>query len=166
MRKLRARNYTENLGLNYVILGLFFIFYEILSSTFVYLPPLYGIFFCYAFYLLERRERTLQKLDFRWYFCLAFLFFADITHDFFVFSSWIAFFIFYYACADWIKTNFKIGRFIASIFVFCAYGFILVLNIIFSYISNQNIHFFGFENFVCVCLEALVAYILFKDKIR
>lgn len=161
----RAKVYGESLNANYVFSGLFFVFYQILSSIFIYLPPFYGIFFCYAFYLLEQREQSLQKLDFRWYFCLFFLFFADITHNFFIFSSWIAFFIFYYACADWIKTNFKIGKFIASVFVFCTYGFILVLNVIFSYISNQSIHFFGIENFVCVSMEALIAYILFRDKI-
>lgn len=161
----RAKVYGESLNANYVFSGLFFVFYQILSSIFIYLPPFYGIFFCYAFYLLEQREQSLQKLDFRWYFCLAFLFFADITHNFFIFSSWIAFLIFYYACADWIKVNFKIGKFTASIFVFCAYGFILILDIVFSYVSNQNIHFFGVANLVSISVEALIAYIFFKDKI-
>ena len=161
----RAKVYGESLNANYVFLGLFFIFYQILSSIFIYLPPFYGIFFCYAFYLLEQRERTLQKLDFRWYFCLGFLFFADITHNFFIFSSWIAFLIFYYACADWIKVNFKIGKFTASIFVFCAYGFILILDIVFSYVSNQNVHFFSIANLFSISIEALIAYIFFKDKI-
>lgn len=161
----RAKVYGESLNANYVFSGLFFVFYQILSSIFIYLPPFYGIFFCYAFYLLEQREQSLQKLDFRWYFCLAFLFFADITHNFFIFSSWIAFLIFYYACADWIKINFKIGKFTASIFVFCAYGFILILDIVFSYVSNQNIHFFGVANLVSISVEALIAYIFFKDKI-
>lgn len=161
----RAKVYGESLNANYVFSGLFFVFYQILSSIFIYLPPFYGIFFCYAFYLLEQREQSLQKLDFRWYFCLAFLFFADITHNFFIFSSWIAFLIFYYACADWIKVNFKIGKFTASIFVFCAYGFILILDIVFSYVSNQNVHFFGVANLVSISVEALIAYIFFKDKI-
>ncbi len=156
---------VQDLNFSYFFLGLFFIFYEILSAIFIFLPPFYGLFFCYAFYLLEQREITLQKLDFRWYFCLFFLFFTDITHNFFIFSSWIAFFIFYYACADWIKMNFKIGKFVASVFVFCAYGFILILDMIFSYMSNENVHFFGLENIISISVEALIAYVLFKDKI-
>ncbi|EOH1918172.1 hypothetical protein ACLWO5_000061, partial [Campylobacter jejuni] len=41
----------------YVFLGFFFLIYQILGSTFVYAPLLYGIFFCYMFCLLEERER-------------------------------------------------------------------------------------------------------------
>ncbi len=164
-KNINVKNYDESLNLSYVLLALFFIFYQILSSILIFLPPFYGIFFCYAFYLLEQSERTLQKLDFRWYFCLAFLLFADITHNFFIFSSWIAFFIFYYACADWIKTNFKIGKLIASVFVLCSYGFIFILDMVFSYMSNQNVHFFGVENLISICIEALIAYVFFKDKI-
>ncbi|EDP5699890.1 hypothetical protein FV099_08585, partial [Campylobacter jejuni] len=48
----------------YVFLGFFFLIYQILGSTFIYAPLLYGIFFCYMFCLLEERERTFSKLDF------------------------------------------------------------------------------------------------------
>ncbi|EFV10804.1 conserved hypothetical protein [Campylobacter jejuni subsp. jejuni 327] len=37
------------------------------------------------FCLLEERERTFSKLDFRWYFSLFFLFFTDITYNFLFF---------------------------------------------------------------------------------
>ncbi len=40
----------------YVFLGFFFLIYQILGSTFVYTPLLYGIFFL-LYVLLIRRER-------------------------------------------------------------------------------------------------------------
>ena len=123
----RVSVYNKSLNFSYVFLGIFFIFYEILSSIFSYLPLFYGFFFCYMFMLLEEREKTLLKLDFRWYFSLFFLLFADITHDFFPFSSWIAFFIFYYALAGWIKTNLKMSSTTPIVFVFCAYLFVAIL---------------------------------------
>ncbi|WP_234284392.1 hypothetical protein, partial [Campylobacter novaezeelandiae] len=119
---MKKQAYNVSLNLNYIFIAIIFIIYEILSSIFIYLPIFYGVFFCYMFFLLEQRERTLYDLDFRWYFCLFFLFFTDVTHNFFIFSSWIAFFIFYYFFAYWIKTNLKIEKFIPITFVLCAYG--------------------------------------------
>ncbi|MBW1377560.1 hypothetical protein AT881_07040 [Campylobacter jejuni] len=149
----------------YVFLGFFFLIYQILGSTFVYAPLLYGIFFCYMFCLLEERERTFSKLDFRWYFSLFFLFFTDITYNFFIFSSWLAFFIFYYLCADWIKTNLKIGKFIPVVFVLCAYGIILFLDMILSYIGDVKIKILGWAYIVSVFIECCLAYVFFKGKI-
>ncbi|EAK2872908.1 hypothetical protein DCU88_03850 [Campylobacter upsaliensis] len=161
----RVSVYNKSLNFSYVFLGIFFIFYEILSSVFSYLPLFYGFFFCYMFMLLVEREKTLLKLDFRWYFSLFFLLFADITHDFFPFSSWIAFFIFYYALAGWIKTNLKMSSTTPIVFVFCAYLFVVILELVFSYANNEKTILFSFSYFISICFEALFAFVFFKGKI-
>ncbi|XGQ70661.1 hypothetical protein AB9T38_03425 [Campylobacter hepaticus] len=157
--------YKAKFNGNYIILGFFFIIYQILGSIFIYAPLLYGIFFCYMFCLLEERERNFSKLDFRWYFSLFFLFFTDVTYNFVIFSSWFAFFIFYYICADWIKTNLKIGKFIPVVFVLCTYFIVLFLDIVFSYIEDEEIKILSWVYFVLVFMESLLAYVFFKDKI-
>jgi len=159
-------SYRMNLNFTYVYIALFFLIYEILSSIFVYLPILYGIFFCYMFYLLNEKERNLAPFDWRWYFSLFFLFFIDTTHNFFVFSSLLAFLIFYYLCAEQIKTNLKIGKFITIIFVLCAYLIIGFLDFILSYINNEEIKTYGFESIVSIFIECFIAYVFFKDKIQ
>ncbi|MDO4674406.1 hypothetical protein [Campylobacter sp.] len=156
---------AKNLSLAYGLLGLCFFIYEILTSVFSFLPLLYGFFFCYAFVLLKEQERTLLRLDFRWFFTLAFLLFADITHDFFLFSSWFAFFIFYYVLADWIRGNFKIARSIPIIFILSAYGLIFVGDWVLSYVNNQNVKIIHLSYALPICIEALLGYVFFKGRI-
>ncbi|HEB7535885.1 TPA: hypothetical protein RZH67_000360 [Campylobacter coli] len=93
-----------------------------------------------------------------------FLFFTDITYDFFLFSSWFAFAIFYYTCADWIKTNFKIGKIIPVILVLCVYAFIFVLDAIFSYVGDQEFKMPSFGYMISIMFECLFAYMLFRSK--
>ena len=158
-------SYETKLNGSYVFFGIFLIIYQILGSIFVYLPLLYGLIFCYMFYLLEEKERLFNKFDFRWYFSLFFLFFTDVSYGFFVFSSWFAFFIFYYICADWIKTNLKVGKFMPIIFVLFSYLFIFILDFTLSFLSDEKITFFSFSFFVSIILECFLAYVFFKDKI-
>lgn len=159
-------DYEIKLNGTYIGLALFLIIYQILGSVYLYSPLLYGIFFCYMFFLLEESERTLNELDFRWYFSLFFLFFTDATYDFFVFSSWVAFCIFYYVFADWIKTNLKTGAILAVIFVFCAYILIFVVDRAFSYMSNEEAKTLNISYIISILIECLFAYILFRGKIQ
>ncbi|EGK8197689.1 hypothetical protein IO455_000494 [Campylobacter coli] len=156
--------YKVKLNGSYVFLGFLCILYQILGSVFLYMPLLYGVFFCYMYFLLEERQKTFNKLDFRWYFSLFFLFFTDITYDFFLFSSWLAFVIFYYTCADWIKTNLKIGKIIPIILVLCVYAFIFILDAIFSYVGDQEFKMPNFVYMISIMFECLFAYMLYRSK--
>ena len=149
----------------YTLLALFFVCFEVLSSILI-LPILVGFFFCYMFILLQEKETTLYDLDFRWYFSLAFLLFIDITHDFYIFSSWISFFVFYHFCADWIKTNFKIGKFLPVFFTISAYLLLYIFNNILSYMDSAKFNFFGTEYFIDMFVESALSYLVFKDKLR
>lgn len=159
------KNYRVSINGGYIFLGIFYIIYQILGSIFTYTPLLYGLFFCYMIYLLEQRQKTFNKLDFRWYFSLFFLFFTDVTYDFFIFSSWIAFALFYYICADWIKTSLKIEKFIPIAFVLCAYFFIFLLDFIFSYMNNQHFKALSFGYLIFIGIECFLAYVFFRGKI-
>ena len=159
-----AKNNDIRLNRSYIFWGLFLIFYQIFTTIFFYLPLLYGMFFCYMFYLLNDKDKRLAKLDFRWYFSLFYLAFIDILHNFYIFSSWFAFLLFYYICADWIKVNLKIGKLIPVIYVICAYLFIYFVNVMLLYFMNEDIIYFGYIYIVYMIIESFFAYIFFKDK--
>ncbi len=164
-RKYGSNEQHHFISGSYVALALGFVCFEILSSVLT-LPLLIGFFFCYMSALLREKETTLYDLDFRWYFSLGFLLFIDITHDFYVFSSWIAFFVFYYFCADWIKTNFKIGKFLPVFFTICAYALLYIANNVLSYMDRAKFNFLGLEYFIDMLVESALCYLVFKDKLR
>lgn len=164
-RKYGSKEQHHFINGNYVFLAFCFVLYQILSSVFS-LPILIGFFFCYMFILLKERDFTLYDLDFRWYFSLGYLLFIDITHDFYLFSSWIAFFIFYYFCSDWIKINFKIGKMLAVFFTLCAYLLLYILNSVLSYVDDSKLNIFGIEYLIYALIESAFCFLFFKDKLR
>ncbi|WP_229239463.1 hypothetical protein [Campylobacter volucris] len=115
--------------------------------------------------LLKERERTLNKLDFRWYFSLFYILLIDIIHGFYIFSSWIAFFVFYNVFVDWFKSKLKLGPYLLVIFTFCAYIFIYSFDVFLAYLDNQKILKFGIEYLWFFALEALISFVIFKGKI-
>lgn len=149
----------------YVFWAAFFVIYQIFSSIFP-LPILLGFFFCYALSLIKESELNLYDLDFRYYFALLYLLFIDITHDFYLFSSWIAFFIFYYFFVDWIRITFKIGKLLPIFFTLCAYLFFYVLDQILSYVDTSRLDLLGKEYFIYALIEAFICFFVFKDKLR
>ncbi|VEJ53508.1 integral membrane protein [Campylobacter insulaenigrae] len=92
---MRSKNLIKNrFDLSYVFFYFSLIFYQMLSSVYYWFPPLFGVFFCYMIILLKEKEKTLNSLDFRWYFSLFYILLIDIIHGFYIFSSWIAFLFF------------------------------------------------------------------------
>lgn len=164
-RKYGSNEQHHFLNGSYVALGLFFVLFQIFSSIFI-LPLLTGFFFCYMYVLLREKETTLYDLDFRWYFSLAYLIFIEITHNFYLFSSWIAFFVFYYFCANWIKSNFTISKILPILFSFCAYLLLFIFNNILSYLDEARLNLLGIEYFFDMLIEAALCYLIFKDKLR
>ncbi|MCR6576290.1 hypothetical protein [Campylobacter insulaenigrae] len=163
---MRSKNLIKNrFDLSYVFFYFSLIFYQMLSSVYYWFPPLFGVFFCYMIILLKEKEKTLNSLDFRWYFSLFYILLIDIIHGFYIFSSWIAFFVFYHVFVDWFQSKLKLGRYLLVIFTLCAYLFLYVLDIFLAYLDNQQILSFGFEYVWFFVLEALVSFVIFKGKI-
>ncbi|WP_257942529.1 putative membrane protein [Campylobacter lari] len=150
---------------SYLFFYLSLIFYQVLSSVYYWMPPLFGVFFCYMIVLLKEKERTLNKLDFRWYFSLFYLLLIDVIHGFYLFSSWIAFFIFYHFFVDWFKSKLKLGHYLLVIFTFCAYIFIYLFDVFLAYLDNNEILKFGIEYLWFFTVEALISFVIFKGKI-
>ncbi|CAM4025065.1 hypothetical protein [Campylobacter armoricus] len=163
---MRSKNLVKNkFDFSYLFFYLSLIFYQVLSSVYYWMPPLFGVFFCYMIVLLKEKERTLNKLDFRWYFSLFYLLFIDIIHGFYLFSSWIAFFVFYHFFVDWFKSKLKLGHYLLIIFTFCAYAFIYFFDVFLAYLDNNKILNFGVEYLWFFLIEALVSFVIFKGKI-
>lgn len=163
---MRSRNLVKNrFDFSYLFFYLTLIFYQVLSSVYYWMPPLFGVFFCYMIVLLKEKERTLNKLDFRWYFSLFYLLLIDIIHGFYLFSSWIAFFIFYHFFVDWFKSKLKLGRYLLVIFTLCAYVFIYLFDVFLAYLDNSEILKFGIEYLWFFTVEALISFVIFKGKI-
>ncbi|HEC1751457.1 TPA: hypothetical protein R1712_000970 [Campylobacter lari] len=163
---MRSRNLVKNrFDFSYLFFYLSLIFYQVLSSVYYWMPPLFGVFFCYMIVLLKEKERTLNKLDFRWYFSLFYLLLVDIIHGFYLFSSWIAFFVFYHLFVDWFKSKLKLGHYLLVIFTFCAYIFIYLFDVFLAYLDNNEILKFGIEYLWFFTVEALISFIIFKGKI-
>ncbi|EAK0822722.1 TPA: hypothetical protein R1698_001446 [Campylobacter lari] len=163
---MRGRNLVKNrFDFSYLFFYLSLIFYQILSSVYYWIPPLFGVFFCYMIVLLKEKERTLNKLDFRWYFSLFYLLLIDVIHGFYLFSSWIAFFIFYHFFVDWFKSKLKLGHYLLVVFTLCAYIFIYLFDVFLAYLDNNEILKFGIEYLWFFVVEALISFVIFKGKI-
>ncbi|EAH6868967.1 hypothetical protein EJ753_04375 [Campylobacter lari] len=163
---MRSRNLVKNrFDFSYLFFYLSLIFYQVLSSVYYWMPPLFGVFFCYMIVLLKEKERTLNKLDFRWYFSLFYLLLVDIIHGFYLFSSWITFFVFYHLFVDWFKSKLKLGHYLLVIFTLCAYIFIYLFDVFLAYLDNNEILKFGIEYLWFFVVEALISFVIFKGKI-
>lgn len=141
------------------------VFYQMLSSVYYWMPPLFGIFFCYMIILLKEQKKTLNRLDFRWYFALLYILYAGIIHGFYLFSPWIAFFIFYHFFVDWFRSKMKLGAYFLVLFVVCTYIFIYIFDVLLSYLDNSDTLSFGLEYLWFVFFEAIISYIIFREKI-
>lgn len=154
----------SNFSFSYIIFFIFLYVYQALSSVFLYLPLLLGLFFCYMILLLEQKDGAFLKLDFRWYLCLGYLFCVEITHDFFIFSLLLSFVCFYYLCVGQIRLKFKIGKFLPILFIFFAYVFVCVIDLFCAYIFGQNAKDVGVQYFSSIIIESLLAFLLFRGK--
>ncbi|TXE81559.1 hypothetical protein FPD46_04515 [Campylobacter peloridis] len=164
---MKTKNLTKNrFDFSYLFFYLSLIFYQVLSSVYYWLPPLFGIFFCYMIILLKEKEKTLNKLDFRWYFSLFYILFIDIIHGFYLFSSWIAFFVFYHVFADWFSNKLKFGDYLLMVYTLCAYIFIYIFDVFLAYLDNSAIIKFGIEYLWFIAFEAVFGFIIFKGRVK
>ncbi|AQW81665.1 hypothetical protein [Campylobacter pinnipediorum] len=140
--------------------------YEMLTTILVYLPPLFGIFFTYMVIEYARKQqRTYIEFGFGWYLSIAFLLFAEQVHGFYIFSTIITFFIFFYFIVDWLFSTMKYRNLILIIFVTSGYiGTYLVNNAI-NYIQNNDFLYLDIEYIIYIVIESFVAIILFRERI-
>ncbi|MDL0089213.1 hypothetical protein [Campylobacter gastrosuis] len=152
------------LGYGFGVLSLFA--YEIATSIYLFLPPLIGLFFTYMIIeYAKKQQKSYMEFGFGWHLSIAFLLFAEQIHGFYMFSSLIAFIIFFYFMVDWLFSTMKYRNFLLIIFVFSGYlGVYLVSNAI-NYLQNKPFLYidawYGFYIFI----ESVFAIVLFKEKV-
>ncbi|CAD7287448.1 hypothetical protein LMG7974_00327 [Campylobacter majalis] len=160
------RNSSDLRYLGYVI-GITCLFgYEIVTSIFVFLPPLIGVFFTYMIIeYAKKMQKSYIELGFGWYLSIAFLLFAELTHGYYLFSSIVGFFIFYYFAVDWLSVTFKHRKFLLILFVACGYFMTFLISCILCHMQGIEILNWGFEYAVYIAIESIIAIVLFKDRL-
>lgn len=159
------RDRTDHLSIKNIIFAILMVFYEILSGAFYYLPPLIGLFFTYLVILKNESERTISKLDRRWYMSFCFVVFAEQIHGFILFSSVLGFIFIYYMFSDWLRINMKYRWFLLVIFVFSGYAGTLGFGNLFLYIFNEKLLQFSYEYIIFIAIESIICIVLFGKKV-
>lgn len=164
-KQSRAKENHHFLNYNYIFFALVLILWQIISSI-APLPMLEGFFFCYMAILLHEKEETLYDLDFRWYFSCVYLLFIDITHDLYLFTSWLSFGFFYYFFAPSLRSKLKLPRLLPVFFTISAYLLVFITNNIIAYIDNSRFLSFKAEFLVQMLVEGGLCYLFFRGKFR
>lgn len=147
-------------------LGIALLFaYEIATSVYRYLPPLIGVFFCYLVLEYSQKQKSYLNFGFGWYFSIIFLLFAEQTHGFYIFSSVVAFFIFFYFVVDWIFATLKYRNTLLAIFVAAGYVGVFGVSNTINYILNRPFLQFGYEYGIFIAIEFLIAVVLFRGRV-
>lgn len=159
------RNSSDLLSLRFILFCFLLVGYEITTAATHILPPLIGLFFSYLIILKHESEKNISNIDKRWYLVIFFLIFAEQIHGFELFSTILAFIIFYYFINDWLRINMKWRQMLLVIFVFSGYiGTFIASNII-LYILNQPMDSMSYEYFIYIAIESLISIALFKERV-
>lgn len=139
--------------------------YEVATTLFVYLPPLIGLFFTYMVIEYLRWSKSYVEFGFGWYLSIAFLLFAEQVHGYYIFSSLVAFFIFFYFMVDWLFATMKYRKTLLVIIV--AFGYLSTYGVsnLINYIQNLPFLYIGYEYGVYVVLESILAIIFLRERV-
>ena len=145
--------------------AVFLISYEIASTQFGFLPPLIGIIFTYMILEYSRKQKHYDEFKLSWYFSVACLVFAEQIHGFYLFSTIIAFLLFYNFVLDWLYTTMKWRNCLLIIFVASGYVLTFLINNLFAYVLNEPNLVFSSEYMFFIGFESILAIVLFRDKV-
>ena len=134
----------------YLFSAISVVLYEMLSTAFIYLPPLIGVFFSYLILSKSDAQRSLSGLAGYWYLAFAFLLFAEQLNGFTFLSSVVVFFVFYYIMHDWLIINVRNQFFMFVMFNFSAYFGMFFISNLFLYIVDSQLLSMAFL-LVCGC---------------
>lgn len=159
------RNSSYLSSIKYAISVLTLFIYQIFTVI-MPLPPLIGVVFCYMIIILLKKEKTLGGFNKDWYVCIAYLFFIEQIHGFYLFSILIAFLLFYNFFLDWLLVNMKYRFFVLIIITISAYISVFLINQLFVYMQNSD-EFFHFDRefLIFMTVESLISILLFREKI-
>lgn len=160
------RNSSDIQLVKSVVWAAFLLAYQAATSVFTWMPPLIGLFFSYMIILTIEKQKRLKKYDFRWYFAILYIIFAEQIHGFALFSSVISFLLFYYLICDWLIVTFKSRAVLLILFVASGYAGVYLISALLLYIQNSPILNFNFEYFIYIVSESILAIILFRRRVK
>lgn len=149
----------------YLFSAISVVLYEMLSTAFIYLPPLMGVFFSYLILSKSDAQRSLSGLAGYWYLAFAFLLFAEQLNGFTFLSSVVVFFVFYYIMQDWLIINVKSQFFMFVMFNFSAYFGMFFISNLFLYIVDSQLLSYSHVLLYYALIESIFSFWFFK-KVR
>lgn len=140
------------------------IVYEMLSTAFLFLPPLMGVIFTYLVEKRHEAQKLLSGVATPWFVSFAMLIFAEQLHGFVLFSSAISYMLFYYIFYEWVVINFK-GRLIQlAIFNAVAYiGTWSISNLV-LYVLDRELLRYSVEYVYFIIAESVLCLLIFKES--
>lgn len=141
------------------------VLYQVASSLYPLLSPLIGFFFCYAVLLKEEEEKTMKERFWLRNAIFGYLIFTELNKGFYLFSTLMFLFLFYALVVDWIKSAFKCRPCILVAFVASGYVGVFATNTLLAYIMNTSFFAFGWEYALYIATDAVLAIILFRDRL-
>lgn len=149
----------------YLFSAISVVLYEMLSTAFIYLPPLIGVFFSYLILSKSDAQRSLSGLAGYWYLAFAFLLFAEQLNGFTFLSSVVVFFVFYYIMHDWLIINVRNQFFMFVMFNFSAYFGMFFISNLFLYIVDSQLLSYSHFLLYYALIENIFSFWFFK-KVR
>lgn len=149
----------------YLFSAISVVLYEMLSTAFIYLPPLIGVFFSYLILSKSDAQRSLSGLAGYWYLAFAFLLFAEQLNGFTFLSSVVVFFVFYYIMHDWLIINVRNQFFMFVMFNFSAYFGMFFISNLFLYIVDSQLLSYSHVLLYYAVIESIFSFWFFK-KVR
>lgn len=140
------------------------IVYEMLSTAFLFLPPLMGVVFTYLVEKRREAEKLLSGVAMPWFVAFALLIFAEQLHGFVLFSSAISYLLFYYIFYEWVVINFK-GRIIQlAVFNATAYIGTWAISNLVLYILDSELLRYSVEYVYFIIAECFICLVIFREN--
>lgn len=163
LSRLRRKS-TNALSLKYIFGAFILVIYEILSTAFYYLPPLFGVFFSYI--IIERKEaqRLLSGMATPWFLAFGFIIFAEQIHGFFFLSSVLVYISFYHIFYEWLVVNIKSRLVMFWIFSAACYIGIWAFSDLLFYIFDRELLKYSYEYPYYIVIEGTLSAIIFRKN--
>lgn len=158
------RNSTHLQILKYTFFVLFFVIYQIFSSTLQAVPPGFAFIFCIVLFITYEHERTFTSFGFEWFFSIVMLIFCSQMHGFELFSEVIAFVIYCVFLFKWVTYNVKFINLFLFLTVAYAYIATFLISNLLSYFDDGAYMSFGIEYVAYILIEFAFAFVFFRSK--
>lgn len=140
------------------------IIYEMLSTAFLFLPPLMGVIFTYLVEKRREAEKLLSGVAMPWFATFALLIFAEQLHGFVLFSSAISYLLFYHIFYEWVVINFKARIIQLAIFNGAAYISTYSISNLVLYVLDRELLRYSVEYVYFIIAECMLCLFIFKES--